>query len=197
MSPPAAQKDPRSKPTSDSFQISVLVVVILSFLLSVTFAAMGIVVFQRIGSLFTDVQRLASYIHITIYILCPAACLSGIYAISFKKPKLISFYMSFVIGQTILSLIAGVLCLYVFYHAPTFSWNRAQCLAIAHDSFTQDICTRGALLKGVATAFLLVMWLVEFAIMFLGNVFLSQLYEEEMRMEMFDPKYYDNDAHNC
>jgi len=192
------QRNAASNPASDAIvQISLLVIVIMSFLLSIAFAAIGIVVSQRLGSILSDVQRLANFAHIIVYVVCPAACFFGIYAIVRRKTLLISFYVSFLVGQLFFTLITGSLCLYVFYHIPTFSWNKEQCLVAAHDSFTIGLCQRGPLLKGVATAFLVVIWLVEFGMIFLGNAFLNKLHEEDLRMEMFDPKYYDNDARNC
>ena len=188
---------PVSKPRSDIIQMSLLVTVFLFFLLSVTFSTVGILVLQRIGAILTDVQRLANYAHIIVYVVSPFIGASGIYAISLRKTKATSYYLSFTFGHTLFGLVSGILCLYVFWHARSFAWNMDGCLGFAHDAFSKDLCRRGSMFKGIGTALFAVMWLIEFAIILLGHVFLIQLHEEEMRMDMFDSKHYDADARNC
>jgi len=186
------------KSASNILRNSLLAMTMLSLLFSIIFSTVGILASIRIKTQLTDLERFALYSHIVVYIMYTIVCSFGVYAIAVKGAKQTSFYMSMVIGQILFSLASGALCLYLlFNNTTTMPWNVAQCLAVAFDSLARDLCKKTPLLKGFATAMFIVMWLVEFATIAFGNSFLSQLYEEAMRIEMLDPKHYDQDARNC
>ena len=87
---------------------------------------------------------------------------SSLGAISLKKTKLTSFFMAFVVGQILFSLSAGILGLYFLYNrTASRAWNTANC-STTSDSFQTTLCRNSALMKGIATALIVVAWLVQF-----------------------------------
>ncbi|KAF5370939.1 hypothetical protein D9615_009796 [Tricholomella constricta] len=217
-----AQNIPTSTPAgppkhqSSMVRYVLLAMVVLSLLFSAVFSTIGILVLNKIGSQLTEIQQTAVWFHIFVYIIFAIFCILGVYACVVKRRGATSLFTSLVIGQILFSLGSGVLCLYLlFNNTPSQPWNANKCLAIASDSFTRELCQKSALLKGLAIAMFIVMWLVEIGksivrqfyililtqdlsavLIFLGNAFLSQLRDEALKFDVLDPKY-DRDGDDC
>jgi len=178
-------------PARSFVRYTLIVLIVLSLLFSLTFATVGMLVVLRIQSEVTDLQRVAIYIHIIVYVYFTLVCAFGIYAIGVMQTYKTSIFMSLVISQILFSLGSGALCLYLLYR------KDAVCLALFNGQFMKDLCNNGPVLQGITTALFVVMWLVEITTIILGNSYLAQLYEEAMRIEMFDPRCYDDDPRTC
>lgn len=203
MSPTPTRNIPANVPAgppklqSSLVRYVLLVVIALSLSFSAVFGTVGILVLERIGSQMTELQQVAIWFHIFVYILYAILCFLGVYACIAKGAGATSLFTSLVIGQILFSIGSGALCLYLLFNTTTAQpWDTNKCLAVAFDKFTRELCRKTVLLKGLAIAMFIVTWLVEIVTIFLGNAFLSQLREEAMRLGVLDPKY-DCDGYDC
>jgi hypothetical protein len=123
-------------------------------------------------------------------------------------------YTAIIIGQLLFSIGSGVVCLYLLFQtSPSQDLGIDTCKTISFDQFTQNLCQRTPLAKGVAVASFAIMWLVEIgtsmlwshvfaqlipaiATIFVANYFLSQVREEALHLEIVDPKY-GRDGYDC
>jgi len=165
--------------------------------LSAIFDTVGIIILKKITSQMTQLQQLAVWFNIFVYVFLIISGFLGIYACIVKKRSAASLFTSLVIAQFPFSVASGALCLYLlFNNTSSQPWDTDKCMAIAFDRFTRDLCQKTDLLKGLSIATLVVTWLVEIMTILMANVFLSQLREEAARLDMLDPKY-DRDGYDC
>lgn len=173
-----------------------LVMVILSLLFSSVFGAIGILILQKIGVQFTDLQRLSVTFHVLVQILFVFICAIGVYGCIAQRRKAVSLFLSLIIGQLLFSIAAGAMCLYFLFNAtPSQPWDADRCIDTAYDEFTRQLCHKTPLLKGIAVALFIVMWLVEFVTIFMGNAHLSHI-REELQTDIDNPKY-GPDGNDC
>jgi len=170
-----------------------LAATILSLLFATAFATIGIIVLERLNDQFTETERIAVFFHIFLCMFFALVCLFGSYASISKHLSATSLFTSLIIGQILLSIGSGVLCIYLLFSQP---WDVNKCLTVAFDQFTKNLCQRTDVLKGVTTAMFAVLWLVEIALIFVGNAFLAHLRLESMEFERLGPKY-DRDGRYC
>lgn len=85
-----------------------------------------------------------------------------IYAALSKRPGLTSLCIAIILGQLLFSIGSGALCLYLLFKtSPSQDLSAFKCVAISSDLFTQNLCQRTSLTKGIAVASLTIIWLVE------------------------------------
>ncbi|KAF8066621.1 hypothetical protein FPV67DRAFT_1670114 [Lyophyllum atratum] len=185
------------KSPSSLVRYALLAMVVLSLSFSAVFGTIGIIVLKKIGGQMTELQQIAIWFHIFVYMLFAIFCFLGVYACIVKRRGVTSLFTSLVIGQILFSVGSGALCLYLlFNNTRAQPWDADKCLAVAFDKFTQQLCHKTKLLKGFAIAMFIVMWLVEIVTIFVGNAFLSQLHDEAIRSGKVVPKY-DLDGEDC
>ncbi|GLB40921.1 hypothetical protein LshimejAT787_0901360 [Lyophyllum shimeji] len=165
----------------------------LSLSFSAIFSTIGILVLKRVGSRMTELQQVAIWFHIFVYILYGMLCFLGVYACVVRRPGPTALFTSLVIGQILFSIGSGALCLYLLFNTTTAQpWDTRGCLDHAFDTFTKEVCRKSAVLKGFSIAAYIVMWLAEIGMsvtIVLGNAFLSEQQAEAMRSGALDPKY--------
>jgi len=164
---------------------------------SVVFGTIGIVVLLKIGNQMTDLQQIAVWFHVFVYILFALFCFLGVYACIAKRAGIASAFTSLIIGQMVFSIGSGALILYLlFNNTPSQPWDASHCLTVAADQFTRQLCTKSGLLKGLAIAMFIVMWIVEIVTIFMANAYLWQLRTDISDLDILFPKY-DLDGSDC
>jgi len=185
------------KSRSSPVRYVLLTTIALSLMFSAVFGTIGIVVLIKIGNQMTDLQQIAVWFHVFVYILFAILCFLGLYACIVKQPGVASMFTSLIIGQIVFSIGSGALILYLlFNNTPSQPWDANHCLAVAVDQFTRQLCAKTDLLKGLAIAMFVLMWIVEIVTIFMANAFLWQLRTDALDLDILFPKY-DADGNHC
>lgn len=157
-------------------------------LFSTVLSGLGIAALQRIHSQLSGFQQFAIFLHIFVHLFFALFCLVGLYGSIARNVNFSSIYTSYVVAQILLSIGSAALCLYVLFNDAQ-AWNANSCLAVAFDQFAKSLCQRTSATKGLAIFLFIVLWLVEIVCIIAGTLFVSQLREESLEMEMLKPKF--------
>lgn len=129
----------------------------------------------------TDLHRMAIYFHVFVHLSFGFICVLGfvttppysipslltytvfrICAALSKRPGVTSLCIAIVLGQLLFNIGSGALCLYLLFKtSPSQDLSADKCVAISSDLFTQNLCQRTRLMKGIAVTSLTIIWLAE------------------------------------
>jgi uncharacterized membrane protein len=181
------------KPAGNLVRYALLAMTILACLFSATFATVGVIIERRLDDELTDVQRMAAFLHIFISGLFATICGLGIFSCIAKHRTAASVFTTLIIAQIFFSLGSGILCLCLLFDnngsMDASAGTAHKELRSISDGFIRMLSENMPLVRGVATAMFVVIWLVEIATIVLGNAYLAQIDEEASMRGEFDPKY--------
>lgn len=126
----------------------------------------------------TTTDTVALYVHSVLFTILALLSLFGFVGALIKQRDFVNAYASGLMLYLVLSLVSGIYALYALFHQNSQA-QITKCLNGVSDNVTKQVCNNGiAIMKGVAVALYVVMWLLIIYAYIIVSNYVDQLDDE-------------------